>query len=271
MGKAKPENIESEAMMQQTTQERSLVAVQPAELAARGEGMEEVLLTDLIVPRYRIVQPQSKDAIAGRETAGTFRSNLGVEKRQIGVCPLFIRRGQVYWPEPGGGDEPLCKSLDALKPDPRIAKPYNTTCNEVRNGRLIPVCREARWSKDNKPRCALTYTAIFLDLDDMTPFLMRFAKTAVGAVKMLLSRAWNEGKGGKLPLFSFSAVLSLQLTENKKGSYYVPVFNNIVKQPDELMQQCREAYMTFAAVDIDAVDADAEVSHEAAASDAIPF
>lgn len=220
---------------------------------------------DLIVPRMRIVQPQSKPAIRGEETAGTFRSNLGVEKKTMLVVPLAVARGQVLWGEQGEG-EPLCKSPDGMRPDARVESPPSHTCHRLDNGRLVPVCPKAKWGAGRRPpECASLFTMVMLDAEDGGPFVIRFSKTSLQCARVLLTRAWQL----KAPLYGLRAKMVLSLTENDRGSYYVPSFAIVdkVTDPDELARY-KEAHAAFsAAVAVDVGEAETAP----VADDPLPF
>lgn len=221
---------------------------------------------DLIIPRMRIAQPQSKGVARGEVKPGVFASNLGTEKSSMLVCPLACQRGMVLW-EKDGGDEPLCRSLDGMRPDPAIERPPSPRCHDLRANKLAPACPNAKWRAGGKPpACAMTFTYVMLDLDEMSPFILRFSKTSLQAARILLTRSWQL----KTPLYGLQAKLGLSRVENERGVYYVPSFSAIGPLPDGLLAETKAAHAAFAAAASSAAPVD-DAAAGGEGSDDVPF
>ena len=98
-------------------------------------GMEVFDTGDLVIPRYKIVQPTSKEG-----TPGLFRNNLtNEEKDRINVVVLAATKGRVCWSE-NIEEDPVCRSSDGLNPSGDVEKPVNQVCGTKENGkRFEPV------------------------------------------------------------------------------------------------------------------------------------
>ena len=231
-----------------------------------GEGMEETLISDLIVPRTHLVQPGNDDIEAEGAHAGSFRDNLGVERAELHVALLVARHGQVRWGDFGGENKmPLCRSNDALAPHPDVEQPFGQICNRKVKGRLAPVCPEACWqNKDGKraaPRCSFLYATVMWDLDSDSPFLMRFARTGLRVVQMCLTRIWQL----RASIYEVDfRIKTVKRTDPK--IFYVPVVAEAKKIDDEgRRKQLRAAWQSAGAFEIDVSNySDQEAESEAA-------
>lgn len=188
-------------------------------------GLEDIDQGDIVLPRYTIVQPTSKEG-----TEGKFRANLtGQECDELQLIPIVFRKGMVLWDkEDRTHTTPLCRSNDAMQPDPAIAEPVSPVCHQHPGnrtaGRLLPVCPKAKWNGGAPPDCSLTYNLIALDLQAETPFMMSFSRTGARAMQRLLSAAWMRRKA----LFDLGVKLRLSKVVDKGNKYYVPEFYDFV-------------------------------------------
>lgn len=223
---------------------------------------------DLIIPRVRITQPQSKDVARGNATAGMFSSNLGTEKESMLIVPLAQQRGMVLWDKDGGGEEPVCRSLNGMRPDPALERPVSPRCHDLQGGKLVPLCSEAKWRTGGKPPpCAMTFTFVMMDLEEMSPFILRFSKTSLQAARTLLTRAWQM----KVPLYGLSAKLGLSQVENERGVYYVPSLSAITPVPVGLQEEMKAAHASFAAAASSAPPTEDAAGRTGDATDDCPF
>jgi hypothetical protein len=269
------DEVTTSALVQAAPQ--SSTALTSSGTMAMGEGMDDTLASDLIVPRVHIVQPGADEVELAGATKGTFRDNLGVERTELHVALLVARKGQVRWGDFGSKDRhPLCKSGDALAPSPEIERPYASVCNKVQKGRLVPVCPEACWQtiggERKPPRCSFLYAVVFWCLDTDTPFLQRFSRTGLPAVKMLLTRVWQMREA----IYGVEARIGLVLKTDPKA-YYAPVVRDAARIEDEdLRAQLRAAWQSAGAFEFDASDfgdeeAEAETTAANADSGEVPF
>lgn len=180
-------------------------------------GFESFDTSDRIMPRISIVQPTSEEG-----TKGTFRSNLtGDERSEITIVPLTYRKSRIMWGD-DLGDDPVCKSRNALVPDPDVESPQCNECAQKLNGKLVEVCAAAQWDNETRqpPQCKLQYNMVALDEDEV-PFMMRFSGSAVRPFKSLISGLVMKRK----PLCDFRVKMTLKQMKSSKGTYYVPSFS----------------------------------------------
>ena len=106
-------------------------------------GLEVFDTGDLVIPRYKIVQPTSKEG-----TPGLFRNNLTNEERdKVNVVVLAATKGRVCWSE-NIEEDPVCRSSDGLNPSKDVEKPFNQVCGTKENSKPFdPVCVNAQWKE----------------------------------------------------------------------------------------------------------------------------
>lgn len=183
-------------------------------------GYEGLDPGDFIVPRFKIVQPVSREG-----TPGYFRSNVtGEELSEIDCVVLTVRKGMVLFGE-GADGRAVCRSRDALTPDPSLEYPIADFCNVVQNRRLVPVCDKAKFMDGIPPECKLTYNVLGLRLEDdlEEPFLITLHGTSLRPVRMFLSACRQRRRH----LFDIRCALRLSETVNTKGRFYVASFEDI--------------------------------------------
>ena len=233
---------QQEAEAPKATPETSLaVQESPGAIARPMEpllGFEHFDDSDLIIPRLSIVQPTSKEG-----TPGTFRSNLtGEEKEQLRITPLTYSKGMVHWSEELGND-PECRSNDALVPDPNIENPKHDKCHDRIGNRLHAVCPYAVWRNSEPPACKITYNLVAIDMDAMRPFLISLHGTSVRAAKALISYAWQSRKN----FFDIACRMSLNKITNQRGSFFVADFTGFENHESG---KFRELYESLRAYDV---------------------
>ena len=190
----------------------------------RGEGFSEALMRpddsgpvyedDVLVPRYAVVQPTSKEG-----TPGTFRSNLdGSERNELNVAPLRVQRGRVLWPAEIGTD-PICRSTNGLDPSPQIERPVSDACCVIVGRRLQPACPKAVWPRHGRPECRDTFLLVALDLATETPFVMGFHGSAIRTIKIIRTLAWQR----RVALHDMECLLKLRRETSAKGNYFLPI------------------------------------------------
>jgi len=190
----------------------------------RGEGFSEALMRpddsgpvyedDVLVPRYAVVQPTSKEG-----TPGTFRSNLdGSERSELNVVPLRVQRGRVLWSAEIGTD-PICRSSNGLDPSPTIERPVSAACCVIVGRRLQPACPKAVWPRHGRPECRDTFLLVALDLATETPFVMGFHGSAIRTIKIIRTLAWQR----RVALHDMECLLKLRRETSAKGNYFLPI------------------------------------------------
>lgn len=181
-------------------------------------GFENYDDSDRVMPRIGIVQPTSEEG-----TKGNFRSNLtGDETKEMSIVPLTFSKARILWGD-NLGDDPKCKSRDAIKPDESIENPVCDQCATMQNGRLTEVCPSAMWQGEGtnrtKPECQMQYNLAALD-EDGAPFMMSFRGSALKPFKALISGLISKRK----PLCDNVVHMTIKEMKGEKGVYYVPQF-----------------------------------------------
>jgi hypothetical protein len=232
--------------MQETTQTESTIVptrtddeTGAALLAADENG--PVFEDDVLVPRYVVVQPTSKEG-----TPGTFRSNLdGSERTELRLTPLSIRRGRVLWSAEIGTD-PICRSDNGLDPSPTVEHPVAEACCIVAGRRLRPICPKAQWPRQGRPECRDTFLLVALDLVTGTPFAMSFHGSAIRTIKIIRTLAWQR----RVALHDLECVLKLRRETSAKGNYFLPVVTAVT--PSIPAGKHRAWFERFARLDVPA-------------------
>lgn len=209
-------------------------------------GAEGLSDEDLIIPRYKIIQPTSKVG-----SPGNFICNiLGQEIPELKIVIVKIDKGRVYW-DKDNFEEPVCRSHDYMNPDPAIEKPVNSVCakmmmNKTTNKlQAVQVCRYGSWEGSEKPPCGMTYNVLALSLEDMMPFWISLHGASIKAVKqysssILLRRA---------PFWRFQTTLSL-VPRTEPHKHYVAKFEMPKAIPDEKLSEIMEAVQQLMGVSI---------------------
>lgn len=183
-------------------------------------GYEGLGPGDFIVPRFKIVQPVSREG-----TPGHFRCNVTEEEVGELVCAvLTVRKGMVLFAE-GNEARALCRSRDALEPDPAIEDPVSEVCAVMQGQRLVPLCEKAKFVGSQPPECRLTYNVLGLRLDSPhpEPFLISLYGTSLRPVRLFLSICRQRRRH----LFDVRTTLRLSEVTNTKGRFYVVSFEEI--------------------------------------------
>jgi hypothetical protein len=201
-------------------------------------GFENFDESDLVIPRLSIVQPTSKEG-----TPGTFRSNLsGEEKEELRITPITFTKGMVLWSDELGND-PECRSNDALVPDPAMESSKSPRCHERAANRLRPVCNYAMWRSGEAPACKMTYTLLAIDMGTMLPFLISLHGTSVRSIKALISHVWQSRRN----FFDVACRMSLNKVTNQRGSFFVADFS---QYEDHEPGTFRDSYESLRAYDV---------------------
>lgn len=209
---------------------------------------------DIIIPRYSIVQ-KSSGAVDKGATVGSFISNLTSEEvEKLRCTPILYTKGMVNFLKPyKKGQEPQCKSNDALKPSDRIAKPFNDVCNKIVKRRMVPLCDQAKWTKDDEgksvpPACNLCYNVIFKDEGTQMSFFMSFRSSALKAWKKFVTQMRMLQKN----LFAVSLNLTTETDENEYGTFYVPRLDDLEDHDSNAELELVDLYRAMQMMDLDA-------------------
>lgn len=187
-------------------------------------GGECLTQEDLIIPRYKIVQPTSKTG-----NPGTFLCNLtGEETESLHVAVVKIHKGRIMWDkENPSREEPLCRSYDYMTPDPSIKDPPSPLCAKMiknpRTGKDVPVqvCKMGSWEGDERPPCGTVYNLLCISLDeDGLPFWITLHGASIKAVKNYASSVMLRRK----PFWVLRTTLTLAL-KTEPHRHYVAQFS----------------------------------------------
>jgi hypothetical protein len=226
-------------MTMETTTAREMVETRGGQAVVLPDEGGPLYEDDVLVPRYVVVQPTSKEG-----TPGTFRSNLdGSERGELRLVPLRVQRGRVLWGAEIGSD-PLCRSDDGLSPSAFIERPVSEACCIVAGRRLRPVCPKAEWPRQGRPECRDTFRMIALDLATQTPFAMSFHGSAIRTVKIIRTLAWQR----RVALHDLECVVKPRRETSAKGNYYLPVVTSV--QPADPAGKYRNWFDRFARLDV---------------------
>ena len=187
------------------TAEQTLPAI-PDEYAR--EGMEDIDIDDLTLPRVRVIQPTSK--LEGER--GHFHYNLTNEcMRTINAVLLKVTKTRVYWDPDDLAAPPCCASDDNKQPRAEHVGKFTPTG-------LCKDCAHVAWGEDRTPPdCRLTYTFLAADRDnDDTPFLIGLAGSSAKHAKKLLSTFFLKSA----PLWARPVVINSMEVKNDKGRFY---------------------------------------------------
>ena len=219
-------------------------------------GLDGFDTGDLVIPRYKIVQPTSKEG-----TPGVFKNNLTHEEtNQVKVVVLMASKGRVCWGENLDAD-PICRSSDGLRPSDTIEKPVNTICGTKENGkRFEPVCKNALWRDNNeRPLCNEVINLLCVNTDDQVPFFLSLHGTQLKPVRFFLSALGLRKKN----LYEFQATLGLKETINFKGKFYVIQIFHLKENTPEEKEVYRSLFFEFAGHTIDqAFDAEQKMKED---------
>ncbi len=207
-------------------------------------GLEKFDAGDLVIPRYKIVQPTSKEG-----NPGTFRNNLTNEKTpKLDIVVLAASKGRVCWSD-NLEEDPICRSSDGVHPSDDIEYPVNAICGNKENGkRFEPVCQNAMWGEKNeRPLCNSVINLLCLSKEDLVPFFISLHGTQLKPVRALLSAIALRRKG----LYEYGATMSLKETSNTKGKYFVVQFEDLKENSADDKETFRSLFFQFADRNID--------------------
>ncbi len=223
-------------------------AMLPAPISTDEDGFSP---DDLIIPRWKIVQPTSR--IEGAKEGNWYNSLTGETCEKLGNIAFLIRKnGRVLFPENDFSGIRVCWSNDGVNPASDSVllqtgqQPKSHNCIARSNGDRGVMCSYAEWRKTDKgniaPLCRETITFLGLDMQSLTPFIMTFHGASMAPVKNFISAMFLKKKQAAMQkkeahLRDFRFVLSLKLQMNEKGKYYIPVFEKIEPITDESQLQ----------------------------------
>jgi len=174
-------------------------------------GLENWTPEDIVIPVLRIVQPTSQwDADAGT----FFDAQTGEVFKEIEVVFVKSSWGRVKFKDDISEKGIECKSSDRIFPS--VENPPAPECK---------ACIYSRWGADGEPpACKETINNIIYLISkeaksplDGVPYLFSVHGVNIKPLKLALSSLITRGK----PIFSRVFKLTLELTKNEKGKFYV--------------------------------------------------
>jgi len=217
-------------------------------------GFDGFTEDDLIIPRYSIVQ-KSSEAVDKGAQVGMLVSNISDKEMETVRCtPLLYRKGMVKFVKPyKKGEQPECKSNDAMVPSPAVDKPFNDVCHIIKKRRLVAVCPKAKWTENDKgkpmpPECNLCFNVIFKEDESQMSFFMSFRSSALKAWKKFLTQMWALQRN----LFSVSILLSTEDDENEYGKFKIPMIGELVDHEPDAEAELVDLYKSMQMMDLDA-------------------
>lgn len=251
--KTEPETkpVDEKEALQETKEEKTALE----KMGPPPMGFDGFTEDDLVIPRVSITQ-KAGDASDKGFTIGFLRSNISEEEwENIRATPMLYTKGMVMFEKPyQAGAKPICKSNDALKPSDQIENPPSDVCHRIVRRRLVPVCPNAIWGKDEKtgkgvpPACNLCYNVVFKRDDNNMGFFMSFRSTAIKAWKNFLSMMWGQRKN----LFAMSVLIGTEDMTNSFGTFKVPRLSDFEAHDTADEEELVDVYKGFQAMDLDA-------------------
>jgi len=200
-----------------------LPAMPGGEEMANLEGMDMLGLT---IPIFKVEykrSPQTRDDKSLKE--GLFTSSLGGQKEKLRCVLLRVRPSRVYWPDFDPSEEnpvPICKSNDARTPAKDIEEPMAPSCMG---------CPYSLWNdkaktpREKKPKCALVWNLLCLDMETGIPFVIAAKRTSIKPFRNYLTRF----RLTRRPTYSIETIITAKPVQ----SWYVLQF----EEGEELRRQ----------------------------------
>ncbi len=229
--------------------EKSIVKPEETALATQATttfqdyGLENWTPEDIVIPVLRIVQPTSKwDA-----PAGTFYdAQTGEVFEEIDVVFVKSSWGRVKFKDDISEKGIECKSSDRLYPSPTVANPPAKECAK---------CPYSQWGEDGEPPiCKETLNNIIYLIPkearsplDGIPYLFSVHGMNLKPLKMALSSLITRGK----PIYARRFKLTLELTINEKGKFYVVKYTPDKWLTPEMVKEFHKISTTYSRETID--------------------
>ena len=217
------------------------------------EGFEGYTPEHLLVPRLKIVQPQTH-GIADMGSLGQYTNTLTGEITPTPTL-VFLRFQDTRAKFEKGNFTPTaleCASNDGKRPNPGVRHAFANTCAE---------CPMAKWAGDGKrPPCNQGLTFLALDVaNDNAPLMFTCAGTALKEGRRLVTQLGFRKK----PLYSYLIQASTILVTADKGKWYLPILRADPIIDDDLIANYRSMYLALRSMQI-AADTEAFAEDEAA-------
>lgn len=192
-------------------------------------GLENWTPEDIVIPVLRIVQPTSQ----WEAPMGTFfDAQTGETWEEIKAVFIKSSWGRVKFKDDISEKGIECKSSDRNFPSPSIENPPAQECSK---------CPYSKWGEDGEPPiCKETLNNIIYMIPkeaksplDGIPYLFSVHGMNLKPLKMALSSLITRGK----PIYSRIFNLTLELTKNEKGKFYVVKYTSDRFLPPEIINE----------------------------------
>ena len=134
---------------------------------------------DLTLPRWKV------------DNSGKFVNTVtGEEKEQLTIIILKADRSRFYWPETFSPENlPLCYSVNGVFPEDQ-----STSFGKEVNGRKVcNGCSMANWSNGSKPKCAISYNYLLMDLETERMAVLNLSRARTATARALNSQFMSRG------------------------------------------------------------------------------
>ena len=171
-------------------------------------GYENVRPDDLVIPRVRIVQPQSD--FPGSPPIGYLYNTQTMQSfESISCVPMAMIHSRVYW-ENLEDETPRCGSNNGRTP--RRDNPNGPISLECAS------CPMGKWNNGEPPRCSDRFTFVFVDMETGARFMTDFYRSSYKIGRAIVSAYRNSNiEFWERPMVLFT-------TKGKRYQYYEYAF-----------------------------------------------
>ena len=212
------------------SENHSLETLKQRALSERAEvpGLESFPDSQVQIPRLIIAQPSN----IGNLPEGKFVDSLtNLTYDSIDVVLMKMTRSRALWRpgKPQQGDQPLCKSQNAVIPDSGY---YSTRCERCMNDDTNTheecvdahdraVCEHAKFKKDQRPDCRLAYHLLVVLVETADPYILTITGKSLSPTNKILSAFKVRGRA------PYSARFKISLDKAADGNYYTVKYSDI--------------------------------------------
>ena len=190
---------------------------------AFDDGLGEVTQEDLIIPRLKIGQKQSKaEGVEGK----LYVDITGNAIDEMSLVILKMHKNRVLFGEYDENNKPLCKSDNFITPNIMDGvTPMSKTCKD---------CAYAKWTKNTAgkskpPKCNELWNFLVLDFDTYMPAWFSLKSKALKPARKIVSMLKLRGTIKQIPAWGFKFTTTITEVLSAKGNSYIPIFSNLVE------------------------------------------
>lgn len=223
-----------------------------------GYGDENVRNEDIIIPRLKIVQAQTKSKEPEWKDGDIVEV---VSKKSYGpainVVPLLIWNSRVYF-----NDDFTMRCRAALGVVSTQGEFLTRVCSE---------CEHSQWKDRDKPDCNLVHNLAIIEANDLRdaskngviipPMILTLSGASAKIAKQIMTALRIQTRKENRPIFSLMLELQTQEVQGKKGNFYTYT-HKIKSLPPELAPFLTALYKQYKAMNIDTDQAVAEEVQE---------